>query len=63
MKTRRHAAPTPASKTTFTTVGDLVAAACDLTPGSGTERAERVARLLADAALARRCSRPLRFVR
>jgi len=63
MKTRRHAAPNAASKTTLTTVGDLVAAAYDLSPGSGRERAERAARLLADAALARRCSRPLRFVR
>jgi hypothetical protein len=63
MKTRRHATSHPASRTTLTTVGDLVAAAYELSPGAGRERAERAARLLADAALARRCSRQLRFVR
>ncbi|HET9595685.1 MAG TPA: hypothetical protein VFP65_08895 [Anaeromyxobacteraceae bacterium] len=62
MKTRRHASRTPASKTTSTTVGDLIAAAYDLSQGSGRQRSERAALLLKRASLARRCSRALRFV-
>jgi hypothetical protein len=63
MKTRRHATPNAATKTTLTTVGELVAAAYELSSGTGRARAERAARLVADAALSRRCSRQLRFVR
>jgi hypothetical protein len=61
MTTRPHA--TPNSSRATLTVGELVAAAYELSPGSGRERAERAARLLADTALARRWSRPIRFVR
>jgi hypothetical protein len=62
MKTRRHATPIR-SKTTTITLGELIAAAYDVSEGAGPQRAERAARLLADSSLARRCSRRLRFVR
>lgn len=62
MKTRRHTDPTPTSKTTVTTLGDLIAAAYDVSEGAGLERAERAARLLTALPLARR-SRRIRFVR
>ena len=63
MKTRRHPTPNSASRTTTLTIGELVAAAYELSPGSGPERAGHAARLLSDAALARRWSRAIRFVR
>jgi hypothetical protein len=62
MTSRRHAAPSRSSKTTVTTLGDLIAAAYDASEGAGRERAERAARLLASS-LARRCNRSIRFVR
>jgi hypothetical protein len=63
MNTRRHAASSPSPQTTVTTLGDLIAAAYDVSEGSGLERAERAARLLTAPSLARRCSRRIRFVR
>jgi hypothetical protein len=63
MNTRRHAAPSPSIKTTVTTLGDLIAAAYDVSEGSGLERAERAARLLTASLRAGRCGRRLRFVR
>ena len=63
MKTRRHATPNRLSRTTATTLGDLIAAAYDACEGTGRQRAERAAQLLAGPSLARRCSRQLRFVR
>jgi hypothetical protein len=63
MKTRRHANPTRTSKITVTTLGELIAAAYEVSEGAGRQRAERAALLLADSSLARRCSRQLRFVR
>lgn len=63
MNTRRHAGPSASSKTTVTTLGDLIAAAYDASEGSGAERSEGAARLLTASLLARRCSRRLRFVR
>lgn len=46
-----------------TTVGDLLAAAWEATPGLGIARARRAAVLLAVSPLARRASRTIQFVR
>jgi hypothetical protein len=62
MTTRRQS-NTPRLKTTATTLGDLIAAAYDVSEGTGRRRAERAARLLTDSPLARRCSRRVLFVR
>jgi hypothetical protein len=63
MNTRRHAAASPSIKTTVITLGDLIAAAYDVSEGSGLDRAESAARLLTASLWARRCSRRVRFVR
>jgi hypothetical protein len=46
-----------------TTVGDLLSAFWDATPGIGLARAQRAAVLLAASPLARRASRTIQFVR
>jgi hypothetical protein len=61
--TRRHPAPTRLSKKIVMTLGDLIAAAYEVSEGLGRQRAERAAMLLAGSSLSRRCSRQLRFVR
>jgi hypothetical protein len=63
MKTPTRAVPPRLSKKIVTTLGDLIAAAYEASEGFGRERAERAARLLAESAWARRCSRQLQFVR
>jgi hypothetical protein len=63
MKERSHAAASSSSSTTATTLGDLIAAAYDVSEGSGLQRAEHAARLLTRSSLARRCNRRIRFVR
>ena len=63
MKTPRRAAPPRLSKKIVITLGDLIAAAYEVSEGFGRVRAEGAARLLAESWLARRCSRPLQFVR
>lgn len=62
MTTRRQS-NRPRRETTTTTVGDLIAAAYDVSEGTGRQRAERAAQLLTDSPLARRCSRRVLFVR
>lgn len=46
-----------------TTVGDLVAAAWEASPGLGLARAQRVAVLLAVSPLSHHASRPIQFER
>ena len=51
------------TRTTTTTLGELIAAAYDAAEGNGRERAERAAQLLTQSARERVWSRQLRFVR
>ena len=63
MKTPRTAASTKLPKKIVTTLGDLIAAAYDVSAGFGRQRMERAAVLLTESSLARSYSRQLRFVR
>ena len=61
MNTRRHTTSTR-SRTTVTTLGELIAAAYDAADGHGRQRSARAARLVSDT-LARHGRRQLRFIR
>ena len=63
MKISRRASSTRLSNRIVTTLGDLIAAAYEVSEGVGRQRAMRAAVLLTGSPLARRYSRPLRFVR
>jgi hypothetical protein len=55
--------PARSTKTTTTTLGELIAAAYAVSEGRGRERAERAAQLLTHSSRKRSWSRRLRFVR